>query len=247
MCRALIESALRRVCKRFMNKAIARFPKGTLEHDIVNYKALSLFKETVFGGKYGRAQLCIDATKAMLPKLDEAKRALFDEVASTIEIEQTFYLIADDIMDGSETRRGKLCWYKRPEVGLSAINDCFLLEAFIEDILRDILSDHPNVDRICEAYRKSKRITLIGQLLDTNSVRNLDALSWQRHSYSKQFLINEFIFRYELLVEHKTSHYSFFNPIEMALFLADYLGHHQLVRDITYKIGFLFQAQASLS
>jgi len=35
---------------------------------------------------------------------------------------QACALIADDIMDGSETRRGKPCWHTLKEVGLNAVN-----------------------------------------------------------------------------------------------------------------------------
>lgn len=55
-------------------------------------------------------------------------------LAVAIELLQISFLIADDIMDKAETRRGKLCWYKR--VGLSAINDSLLLQALVFRILK---------------------------------------------------------------------------------------------------------------
>ena len=40
---------------------------------------------------------------------------------------QACFLVADDVMDGSVTRRGAPCWYKAPGIGLISINDSFIL------------------------------------------------------------------------------------------------------------------------
>lgn len=52
-----------------------------------------------------------------------------------VELLQSFFLVADDVMDHSEMRRGKPCWYKREDVGLDALNDAILLEAGIYKLL----------------------------------------------------------------------------------------------------------------
>ena len=48
---------------------------------------------------------------------------------------QAFFLVADDIMDASLTRRGQPCWYKVPRVGMIAINDAFVLQSHLYKIL----------------------------------------------------------------------------------------------------------------
>ena len=53
-----------------------------------------------------------------------------------IEWLQAFFLVAEDMMDHSITRRGQPCWYKLPKVGLNACNDCIVLEACIYKILK---------------------------------------------------------------------------------------------------------------
>ena len=48
---------------------------------------------------------------------------------------QAFFLVTDDIMDGSHTRRGKDCWYKKSEIGMKAVNDFIFLETCIYTLL----------------------------------------------------------------------------------------------------------------
>ncbi|RWS20557.1 farnesyl pyrophosphate synthase-like protein [Leptotrombidium deliense] len=51
--------------------------------------------------------------------------------------------------------------------------------------------------------------------------------------------------RYDTIVRHKTSFYSFVLPIQMALYLAEIVDDeiHKDIEDVMLKIGFLFQAQ----
>ena len=49
---------------------------------------------------------------------------------------QAYFLVADDMMDQSITRRGQPCWYKVEGVSNIAINDAFMLEAAIYHLLK---------------------------------------------------------------------------------------------------------------
>lgn len=66
------------------------------------------------------------------------------------------------------------------------------------------------------------------QFLDTSSVNQISSFTWDR---------------YELMVENKTSHYTVFHPIQMALIISDVLAYHGSVKKVAYQIGFLFQSQ----
>jgi farnesyl diphosphate synthase len=86
------------------------------------------------GGKLNRGMAVADVLGA-LKASDGKPTSLFpadaldaNVVGWCIEFLQAFFLVADDIMDGSVTRRGQPCWFRRPEVGMVACNDYILLE-----------------------------------------------------------------------------------------------------------------------
>ena len=61
------------------------------------------------------------------PEVDDAALIL----GWAVEALQTCFLVADDIMDQSITRRGSLCWYRKENVGLAAINDTLAIGTII--------------------------------------------------------------------------------------------------------------------
>lgn len=56
---------------------------------------------------------------------------------------QAFFLVSDDMMDGSITRRGQPCWYRVEGVGHIAINDSFMLEGAIYHLLKIYFKSEP--------------------------------------------------------------------------------------------------------
>lgn len=79
---------------------------------------------------------------------------------------QAFFLVADDLMDSSHTRRGQPCWYKLPDVGLSAVNDSLLLEACLYKILKRYFRNDPFYVSLFELMQEVTYKTELGQLLD---------------------------------------------------------------------------------
>lgn len=72
----------------------------------------------------------------------------------------------DDIMDDSDTRRGKPTWYKLPGIGLNAITDVCLMEMFTFELLQIYFSKHPSFDTIQKIFRKVLFYTHLGQGYD---------------------------------------------------------------------------------
>ena len=85
------------------------------------------------GGKYNRGLTVVVTFRELVEPgkqdPDSLQRAL--TVGWCVELLQAFFLVSDDIMDSSLTRRGQTCWYLKPGIGLDAINDAFLLESSI--------------------------------------------------------------------------------------------------------------------
>lgn len=65
---------------------------------------------------------------------------------------QAFFLVADDIMDESTMRRGQPCWFRNPKVKMIAINDAFLLETFVFQILKKHFRSEPTYMQLVETF-----------------------------------------------------------------------------------------------
>jgi farnesyl diphosphate synthase len=94
-----------------------------------------------------------------------------------VEFLQAFFLVADDAMDDSVTRRGQPCWFRLPEVKLIAINDSFLLESCVFKILKRYFGAEPYYSQLVDLFIEVTRQTELGQLLDLTSQPQVVALS----------------------------------------------------------------------
>lgn len=152
-----------------------------------------------------------------------------------VEWLQAFFLVADDIMDSSLTRRGQDCFYKLPEIGLKAVNDSLMLELHIYRVLRRYFRSHAQYLPLMELFQDATYTTEIGQLLDLTS-NQLDG------TFELALFTDDNLKR---IYKYKTSHYSFYLPVALGMRLAgvEVEGQYATAKRICLAMGEYFQAQ----
>lgn len=148
-----------------------------------------------------------------------------------VEVLQAVFLIADDIMDHSETRRGAPCWYKVADVGMIAINDSLMLENAMFALLRKQFGNEPYYVPLFELFHEAMLVTTVGESLDLQMAL---------------LRVTDFTMeRYSAIVRNKTAFYSFYLPIAAAMRMAGFTEPRQFAqaKEILYEIGHYFQVQ----
>lgn len=187
------------------------------------------------GGKCNRGMSVPDSVSLLLGKpLSEDEYFKAATLGWLTELLQAFFLVSDDIMDTSITRRGKPCWYRQEGVGMIAINDAFMLEAAIYTLLKKYFRSHPAYVDLIELFHETSYQTELGQLTDllTAPEDNVD-------------LDNFSMEKYRFIVIYKTSYYSFFLPVALALHQLNIGTPKNLkqAEDILIPMGEYFQIQ----
>lgn len=187
------------------------------------------------GGKCNRGMSVPDSLSLLLGKpLSEDEYFKAATLGWLTELLQAFFLVSDDIMDTSITRRGKPCWYRHEGVGMIAINDAFMLEAAIYTLLKKYFRSHPAYVDLIELFHETSYQTELGQLTDliTAPEDNVD-------------LDNFSMEKYRFIVIYKTSYYSFFLPVALALHQLNIGTPKNLkqAEDILIPMGEYFQIQ----
>lgn len=187
------------------------------------------------GGKLNRGLSVPDTGLALLnkPLTDEQFKHL-STLGWLTELLQAFFLVSDDIMDSSITRRGQPCWYRQQGVGLVAINDAFMLESSIYVILRKHFRSHPSYINLVELFQEITWQTELGQLCDLITAPE-DNVNLDNFSLDK----------YMFIVTYKTAYYSFYLPIALALHYLQLATPENLrqAHDILIPLGQYFQVQ----
>ena len=147
---------------------------------------------------------------------------------------QAFFLVSDDMMDASITRRGQPCWYLKPDVGMIAINDAFMLESSIFILLKKYFRSHSAYIDFVELFQEVAFQTELGQTCDLLTAPedhvDLDNFSLEKYSF---------------IVIYKTAYYSFYLPVALAMLYTGKASPANLkqAEDILIPMGEYFQVQ----
>jgi len=194
---------------------------------------------TVPGGKLNRG-VTVLAVHRTLTQANSNRDLTDEEVAKAsvlgwaIEFLQAFFLVADDVMDASKTRRGQPCWYKLPHVKNIAINDSFLLESYVFTMLKKHFGKEEFYLQLLELFLQVIQQTEFGQLLDLTSqdeaVVDLDKFTLER---------------YRKIVKYKTAFYTFYLPVAIGMITSGVKGteEYDLAQEICCQMGEYFQIQ----
>ena len=187
-----------------------------------------------FDGKKSRGMMVIcslDFLKNGSLSDSEIDKALY--LGWCVEILQAVFLVADDIMDHSEIRRGKPCWYKK--CGLRAINNTYLMEQCIYALINKHFINEPYLVDLYKSFHRITYLTAIGQELDM--IASEPSGSFSIHKFTED--------KYKSIVKYKTAYYSFYLPVSLGMILADVKDHNMYadVEHILMKLGELFQVQ----
>lgn len=140
------------------------------------------------------------------------------------------------MMDASLTRRGQACWYKRPEVGLVAINDCFAIQSILFKTLRRYFGGQKSYVALFDLFVDIKMRTELGQLCDLLTAPPQDGCNFARFTDDM----------YMTIIKYKTAYYSFYLPVVatlIALGQEDLEKHLASLERVLIELGQFFQVQ----
>jgi farnesyl diphosphate synthase len=212
----------------------------------------SMMEYTVKGGKMNRGLAAVQARITMARELEHrslTSEEMFQACALgwCVEWLQAFFLVADDIMDQSETRRDQPCWYKLRHIQMVAINDSFILEAQVYKILKKHFANSPVYFDLVDLFLETTFHTEIGQLMDLTTSPPPSYLYFEDEDEEENKIdFTRFtVQRYKLIVKYKTAFYSFYLPIAMGIVLSGIKDKEvfDTARDICLEMGEYFQVQ----
>ncbi|KAF1890691.1 hypothetical protein Lal_00013286 [Lupinus albus] len=128
-------------------------------------------------GKLNRGMSVIESYRLLKDgrELNDDEIFLASALGWCIEWLQAHFLVMDDIMDNSHTRRGQPCWFRLPNVGLIAANDGLLLRNHIHRILKNHFMGKPYYVDLLHLFNEvACALLMVGENLDNHiNVKNI--------------------------------------------------------------------------
>lgn len=187
------------------------------------------------GGKLNRGLSVVDSFKLLKQgkELTNDETFLACSLGWCIELLQAYFLVLDDIMDNSHTRRGQPCWFRLPKVGMIAVNDGIILRNHISRILKNHFKGKPYYVDLVDLFNEVEFQTTHGQMIDliTTLVGEKDLSKYSLSLHRR-------------IVQYKTAYYSFYLPVACALLMSgENLDNHVDVKNVLVEMGTYFQVQ----
>jgi len=187
------------------------------------------------GGKMNRGLICVQTGVELMKHQGQTPSNVdlnrFAVLGWAVELLQACMLMADDMMDGSLTRRGNPCWYRLPHVGLLNTNDFLMVEMFVYKVLKRHFGQEDYFPWLVDLFLETTFQTECGQLLDSICANcELEELTTSR---------------WELLVKYKTAFYSFYLPVALPMLVVGMRDRQAFdtAREALLLMGVYFQAQ----
>ncbi|KAJ0578825.1 putative transferase [Helianthus annuus] len=217
----------------------------TLKSELINDPAFEFDEDSrqwvekmldynVPGGKLNRGLSVIDSYQLLKgAELTDDEVFLASALGWCIEWLQAYFLVLDDIMDESHTRRGQPCWFRLPKVGMIAANDGIILRNHIPRILKKHFRGKPYYVDLLDLFNEVEFQTASGQMIDliTTLVGEKDLSKYSLSIHRR-------------IVQYKTAYYSFYLPVACALLMSgEDLDKHEEVKNVLVEMGTYFQVQ----
>ncbi|KAJ7754430.1 farnesyl-diphosphate synthase [Mycena metata] len=197
------------------------------------------------GGKLNRGLSVVDSVEIMKGRpLTDGEFFQAAVLGWAVEFLQAFFLVLDDLMDHSVTRRGQPTYYRVPGVGTISVNDATMLESAIYQLLKLHFRNETYYVDLIELFHDTTFQTSTGQLLDLITAPE-DSVDLSKISLEK----------FQLIALHKTAYYSFYLPVALAMHMcqipaaypspsrAETVYPYALARSILLPVGEYFQVQ----
>uniref|UniRef100_A0A2A4JG86 Farnesyl pyrophosphate synthase n=1 Tax=Heliothis virescens TaxID=7102 RepID=A0A2A4JG86_HELVI len=195
-----------------------------------------LLQYNVPNGKKNRGLATVLAYKMLEKKenLTPENIHLANMMGWCVEMFHTHQLLQNDIVEGTEMRRGAPCWYKHPEVGLTGINDAALVQAAMFSTLKRHFNNKSYYRTVLETFNEMLLKCSIGHFLE-NQMAKTDKPDLTQFTMEK----------YEAITKYKTSYHTFQMPVTLALLMTGVEDPetHRQAKTILLEMGEFFQIQ----